>query len=766
MRGKTDWTDFGIEQVQEKGFRYMSVDFTDDYEDLETGEFHGPLLFGAALTTRPFVKRLEPIELSNEFSLPGGRVLMHDELRRQLSEYVETTMNKYLKKLREQLEAHKLSATVIDQMVNAAGQAMKALGEDETALSAVVRQFEATGKTLADSIGDKEVKLSIELPKVEPAGDGGDAPKQLSEEAVAGIVAKQLKAAEEASAEKQRKLTESLDARKKILSDTINAVENLSDETKKQLTEQVSDLITPEMPEESVRKLAEFQLSQASKLAAAQQLSALGYPDTRAGSPGVTIDDANNIKQLSGEIRENLAKTSQAASGQLRLPKEEPAFCQRVLAEFDRINAPRLEHERRILLAGEVDTARTDLPVSFQREVIREALSDLRVLELVQTLTDFGATATTQIPYEVRDSVNDILNDGIVFEGQPIPNSGIEQKMDLAYILPMKLAMKLTNEVMHFTRSSAINWDAWGRNVASNSRHMRELLARRIANELQRVADSFQASAVTDEDIAAALDGTASVVNLANFPVVRPFQTRDLKGSAVGSEEHPISVAFGSAVPRWDGSGTQPSGTYWRPYNLNLGQIQFVDEAGTPVTPDQATATVSYSFATNVTKFDVKLPTGTSLEEHWNGALRAVGSAKALLRAERFVEPNFQLMSPVLNDNITNARQFEAQSRRDGNSTDPAGDLERIKGIDAWSTNAPNVDLGDERVLIGIRGQLSYVQAKPWQLISQPFEAVNSSGQPTGEKVAYGEEYSAIHVPVPLRGRMHSVLLFNSDDRA
>ena len=308
--------------------------------------------------------------------------------------------------------------------------------------------------------------------------------------------------------------------------------------------------------------------------------------------------------------------------------------------------------------------------------------------------------------------------------------------------------------------------DAWGRNVASNSRHMQELLARRICNELQRVADSFQATDVTDEDIQAQLDGSASIVNLANFPVVRPFQTRDLKGNAVGSEENSITVAFGSAVARWDGTGTQSAGTYWRPYNLNLGQIQFVDEAGTPVTPTEGTATVSYSYATNVTKFDIKIPAGVELDVHWNGAYRAVGSAKALLRSERFIEPNFLLMSPVLNDSLTNARQHEAQARRNGTSTDAMGDLDQVKGIDAWSTNAPNVDLGDERVLMGIRGQLSYVQAKPWQLISQPFEAVDANNRPTGEKVAYGEEYSAIHVPIPLRGRMHSVLLYNSDDRA
>jgi hypothetical protein len=51
---------------------------------------------------------------------------------------------------------------------------------------------------------------------------------------------------------------------------------------------------------------------------------------------------------------------------------------------------------------------------------------------------------------------------------------------------------------MHFTRSSAINWDAYARNVESNARVMRELIAMRICNELQRSADAYGAVEVTN----------------------------------------------------------------------------------------------------------------------------------------------------------------------------------------------------------------------------------------------------------------------------
>lgn len=58
----------------------------------------------------------------------------------------------------------------------------------------------------------------------------------------------------------------------------------------------------------------------------------------------------------------------------------------------------------------------TTLPYGVVREVIRESLHDLNVLNLVRTLTDFTAQQTTQIPYEKRQTT-EIVNSGIVSEG-------------------------------------------------------------------------------------------------------------------------------------------------------------------------------------------------------------------------------------------------------------------------------------------------------------------------------------------------------------
>ena len=106
----------------------------------------------------------------------------------------------------------------------------------------------------------------------------------------------------------------------------------------------------------------------------------------------------------SEDILVNLRNSSQHALGQLSLSDEVSPFVNNVLAAFDNLNMPQLLAERRRLAAGSSTTSDVSLPIGFQRTVIREALSDLRILDLVQTLTDPSASMTTNIPYETRNT--------------------------------------------------------------------------------------------------------------------------------------------------------------------------------------------------------------------------------------------------------------------------------------------------------------------------------------------------------------------------
>jgi hypothetical protein len=409
------------------------------------------------------------------------------------------------------------------------------------------------------------------------------------------------------------------------------------------------------------------------------------------------------------------------------------------------------------------------LPASVTRAVIREALSDLRVLELVQVITDPHMGSTVQIPYETR-LPGTTLNDGVVYEGQGIPRASVRSDMDLAYVNAMKLSFLLSNEADFFSRNSQIDqidWNAADRLVAINAQIIRERTHMRICNELQRASDSFNAVAVINEDIFAQLTGLNSLIKTANWPVVRPLQVRDLRGSAVGSEQNPITVIVnGTALSEYDGSGTQAAGTYWALENKNMGFVRLTDQTGAPVTPTASSGcTLSYSAATNCAIFDLKLPAGVTLEQHMNGALRAIGAQKSELFNKRLVQPDFLLGGAVLLDLLSNATSFSINDQRAGTDLTKSGDLGVVKGMPAYSSNAPGVDFGNERILIGERGTLSYAIARPWAT-GAPFEAVDSSGRPTGARMAYGEEFNAIHVPAPVRYKLSSIICYDSDARA
>lgn len=760
LRAEVEFTPYGIEAVQTRGFRYLSAEFVDDYVDNEQGRSHGPVLLGAGLTVRPVIKRLDPVTLSESQSKVP--VFLHPELVRQLSESLEHFTMNWLEKLKAKLRALKLSEPTITSICAAYETAAKNLGEDDKAHETLVEQLTAAGKHLAESgTGNGQpVNITIGAPAA-PAKKEDDAPKALSEDDVRKLLAEESTKRETDA----RKLAETQGNRVKLFVDTIGAAKGLSEDTVTTL-KKAEKLITADMSEDQVRHLAESQIDLGNQIEAAKKLSNLGFD--RPGVVRISLDEGNAIKKLSQDIRGHLRLSADFGAGNLKAVVDEAKlapFVQKALAEFDRINAPRLHDEAKLLSGGPVNIGDTVLPASYQREVLIEALADLRILDLVSADVEPTDSATHTIPYESRD-VSAVHNDGITYEGQAIQLAGVSQANVFAYIEPMKIGLELTDEVMHFSRSNGnINWDAWGRNIASNSRLARELIARRISNRMQRSADAFGSIDVAAEAVDAQVTVGNSLIKLAHFPLIRPYQVRDLQGNAVGSPEHPITIVRnGVACTEYDGTNTQAAGVYFRVENYNLGFIRYVDETGTPVAAaDSGVNTISYSYATNVALFD--LDNGAvEVPKHLNGLLRAVGAAKATMQTDRFVLPNFGLSSAILNDTITNAEQFVVSLRRDGSNTTAQGDLAEIKAVPCWGTNTVS-DLGDERLILGQRGALKYRIAKPFA-IGDRYPILNSAGRPLGKWGAYGTEFSSICVPTPLRGYFTSVIAYSATARA
>lgn len=747
-----EWTQYGREAIAIRGYQYLSAEFAENFVDNETRKPHGAVLLGAALTIRPAIKRLDPVQLSEP-------ILIHRALAAQLLDEARNQVNKHLQALLKRLAELKLAQPVIDQLGNAFTATAKTLGEDDKALGELADRLAEAGKILAEQLGEKPATIHL---TVQPQAtlETIAAPKTLTEDDVRKLLAadRQREAAESAATAKtlaERK------AQFVALTEKADSLKGLPEATRAKLLA-VDDLITATITPAQVESVAAHVIALADQMAVTAKLASLGYPIQ--GSARITIGEGQSPTKLQETINAKLALAGRPLK--LTAEKDLKAPVRKILAEFDRQHGAALADEaKRLADGGATTVGNISVPVGFQRTVIREALSDLAILDVVQVLTDPSAQATTQIPYELRKA-GTVVNDGIVYEGRGIPRASIEQKMDTAYVNKMALSLLISNEVAHFSRASLIDWDAYARNVESNARLMRELVARRVANELQRAADAYSPTTRTAENIASQVDGSHSLIKTAYWPIVRPKQVRDLQGNAVGSAVNPITVVVSTAtLSEYDGSGTQTAGVYWRVESYNLGLIRLVSETGAAVTPTAAGATtITYSSANNVSKFDLKLPSGVEMEEHLNGALRAVGARKAIMSADRYIMPDMMLMSPVLNDTLTNARQFAAEAMRAGGNLTGSGDLATIKGIPAFGTNAPGIDLGDDRILLGARGMLSYVVVKPF-ITGTPFEAVDSNGLPTGERLAYGEEYNALQVPVPLQSRLTSLIVYDSDAR-
>lgn len=774
LRALVQWTPLGVDAINNKGYSYMSIEYDENFTDNEFKRQHGTTMLGAGLVVRPALKHLDPVERIQLAESAGDvPTFLHPELeQRLLKNYKDTKMNKeqMLKQLREKLTARGFSLANIEKIIATATKQLEAIS-DEATIKALAEAYDVTVETLVAQGGNKEsVTINLAAPvtptvaKVEPAKPAEV--KALTEADVARLFA-------EADAKRDaatKKLNEDLNAVRIKLAAKVNTVTSVPEEARAKLLKDVDGVLSAGMNDAQIDSLSGTLVAQLNAVGVASQLSARGYMP--AGSVQMLPDESS--KKLGEIFRKKLMGTNEFAKGNLKCPEKISPFAAQVLRLFDEINGEKLHHESKALSAsggvhmlagGQVVISDSNLPVGFQRQTILEALSDLRILDLVSADTDPVATVITQIPYEIRDLAA-VQNDGIVFEGQPIHRAGVTQFMDTAYIQPMKLAMMISNEVRHFTRAAQIDWDANARNIASNARLMRELIARRLANELQRSSDMFASALITAEAYDTQVTGANSLIKTVQFPIVRPFQARDMQGINVGSAEAPITMVLnGVTLVEYNGTNEQAVATYYRVINYNLGYVQIVNQLGVAQTPtDTGVNTITYRYSTNLVKVDMDLGALTKGQAR-DKIIQAVGARKAAMSSQRFVQPNFALMSPSLHDEITNADGFAANLKRDGSDTTGDGDLERVKAIPSFATNQPGINLGDERILIGERGLLSYRVAKPY-VMGEPFEVIDgATGRPVGKLQAYGEEYSAIKLPIALRSRMTSVLAYSFTGR-
>lgn len=762
LRARVEWTAFGLDLIQKRGFIYLSAEFHEDWVDNEKRQHHGPTLLGAALTTRPVIKHLDPIQLSEQ-SLGDRPTYLTPRFQKLLSEEHDAMLKDLLERLRRELSTVNLNEDLINNLVDAykaAGQNLDNLPQ----LEAMLSSFVETGKQLAEKLaaGQKpgEIQLSINLP------EGGA--KGLDEDAV-----KKILADSQAEANKQaRQLAEQKDANVKIFTEAIDNAEGLKDLDEETLGDlkKASDLITAEMTETQVKALSDQQITLGNRIASQAKLAARGFDrNAPAGSVRVILPEADkNILALQEEVDKRLGYTTMSDAKRYErtggsLQEENKVLAEKVLAEFDSEYGAQLDREHKMLAGGDGIISDVDVPSIFERTVTREALYMLVSLQFVNSGTyPFGESAS--LPYSYRDTTAAGKSSTRVYEGQAIQRAGVKQATEMAYPLPQKIAFEVSDELRMLTRDSIYNWDAVAENTRNAVRIIGEDTEQLNFNAILGASHEYASAAVANEDLEPQADNTVNVVLLANFPVVRPRTLYDLQGSQIGSVINPITVSYNaSGVTEYDGTGTQAAGTYYV-LDYDLGEIYLVDETGTIQTPASGTAfTISYTYATNVYAFDTDLGADTR-KVHWDEFLYRWAMRKNVIEDDRYHMANFSIMSGNYQTQISQAETFAANFRVPGTDLSADGNLGRIRDVPAFKTTAPGLDIGDRYAVIGERNVTRFRMMKAWTMNDLENQR-DSNGRFTGKKEAYGDQWVVVHTPTQLKRAYTSIMQYSDSAR-
>ncbi len=754
LRALLEWTPFGVEAVKERGFKYLSADYTESYQDNEQRAQHGPLLFGAGLTIRPVIKGLDPVQLSEPDDSPP--TFLHPDLQTNLLQEIQTMHKLLAEKLKLALATIVLlSEPMRAQLLSAFETAVQPI-TDEVQAKLLMEGFEKVGKQAAEQVaaGNKDIKLSLDMSGISTGLTAADVQRILSENA-------------DAQAAAVKKLAEGKTANVKLLSDTINAAAGLDESTKKELAEAVTDLITSEMSAEQVKRLAENQIKHGNDLACAKQLSGMGYQGP-LGNVHITVDSSNQVKALQEEIDKRIyarmpAHRRYTLSGGAAIAANQ-SLVDDALAMFDAQNGHRLHAEckaHKQLAAGDSVISDVAVPAFFERTVIREALSQMVGLGLCDVGTASFAQ-TVLLPYSYRDTTAAGVSATRKYEGQAIARAAIKQTSEEARPIPQKLAFEVSDELRYLVGNGQLNYDIVADNARNAVRVIGEDTENLIFNEHLNAADQYGAVAVANEATATA-NGVKTIFCLDNFPVVRPKSIFDLQGNIVGSVLYPVVVKSNAVViAEYDGTGTQSAGLYYS-IDYNLGEVTFVDESGAPSAPTDTHAIVcSYTYTSNVFKWDSDLG-GLATDVKYNDFLYRFGLRKTLIE-DRAYMANVGIMSGTLRTQIEQAKQFEANSKRPGTDLMLDGNLGRIKDVPTFRSYAPGLNMGDVRTVIGERSTVRYRLLKAWQM-GQLQDQKDANGRFTGKKEAYGDQFVVVHTPALLKGALTSMVVYSATGR-
>lgn len=155
LYGLIDWTSPAVSYIKNGEFRYISPEWTDQYQDKRNGELVGPMLLAIALTNRPFLEGMAPVQLSEiplhaKIKTHGGEPMkLVEDLKKRFG-LAEDAADETVVKAIEQLESDSKSLSAAREEAAAANKKAAELLSGNEGLTKQLNEIKATA--FADKI--------------------------------------------------------------------------------------------------------------------------------------------------------------------------------------------------------------------------------------------------------------------------------------------------------------------------------------------------------------------------------------------------------------------------------------------------------------------------------------------------------------------------------------------------------------------------------------------------------------------------------------
>lgn len=146
-----EWTRKAYDQIKSKAYRYFSPEFTDTWTHPKTGVKYSDVLFGGALTNRPFLKDIMPINLSEVFRANEGGSTVTPEQKKLLG-LPEDATDEQVTEAITKLQTPEPEVTQQEEQEEQAEEIpteLKELSEKNPAIALLLSEREADRKRIA-----------------------------------------------------------------------------------------------------------------------------------------------------------------------------------------------------------------------------------------------------------------------------------------------------------------------------------------------------------------------------------------------------------------------------------------------------------------------------------------------------------------------------------------------------------------------------------------------------------------------------------------